>query len=100
MSLAVQWLRLRHAGGQYRANCEVAGTPYIYKKCACAECRPVEPYTTMFAEQGKNYKQFYTFGSPVCTKARGQYNRLLPVSQNSNRFRPAAAKTWLFGGFG
>ena len=37
--------------GQYRANCEVAGTPYVYKKCASAECRPVEPYTTMYAEQ-------------------------------------------------
>ena len=36
--------------GQYSANCEVAGTLYAYKKCAGAECRPMEPFTAMYAE--------------------------------------------------
>jgi len=68
--------------GQYRANCEVAGTPYVYNKCARAECRPVEPYTIMYAAgegvlepyRRRKRKKCYAFGRVLTGELGGRFS--------------------------
>ena len=62
--------------GQYRANCEVAGTRYIYKTCVRDECWPVEPHTTINAEGEGGTWGHCTFFGPSLSWKPSTNNRL------------------------
>jgi len=73
--------------GQYRANCEIAGTPYIYKQCVRDECGPVEPHTTIYAEGEGGLGAILPFGLLFL---RGNRRPITGYNRFYNRFRKTA----------